>query len=463
MPDVIYNGKRFKAQRGELLSHILMANAVPHSHPCGGRGVCKKCTVLVDGKEELSCRYCVENDIVVTAEEISGGCAVNEPTTPTAGRLCYAVDVGTTTLAVAAVGLESGKAVRVITRTNPQCAFGADVISRIDYCRKNSFKPLQQVLVSRLCSMAAELGCGRLSVAYVAGNTVMLHILTGADPGGMGAAPYTPAFLAGLELAGEEIGLNFADTVITLPNISPFVGADIVAGINFAGRPPQGRYSLLIDLGTNAELALIGREKLICTSAAAGPCFEGANISCGMGAQNGAICEYSGGEYKTIGGFKAVGICGTGLVDVIAQLLGNEIDENGYMPCGRLEIAPGVYLSQEDVREFQLAKSAVCSAVQVLLSRGGVSAQQIDAVYISGGFSAQLNAKNAADCGLIPSSLAQKCVALNNSSLMGTVKYAAEKADLTALVRAAEYIDLATDEQFAGLFMKNMSFAKQQN
>ncbi len=459
MVKVNFNGEMLFAQEGELLSTVLMQNGIPHAHPCGGRGVCKKCTVFVDGKEELSCRYTVEKDITVSAskDEIKSFAETEQASQPD-GESCYVLDIGTTTLALALVSLDKKEIIRAVTRINPQCAYGTDVISRIDYCRKNSFELLQKVLINELNSMAMELGGIKAEKLYAAGNTTMLHLLLGADPSPMGVAPYTPGFLKSVEIEGQKLGAEFAQTVITLPGISAFVGADIVAGINFVGLPPEGKYSLLVDLGTNAEIVLLGRDKLLCASAAAGPCFEGANIECGMPAQKGAVYAYSKGEYKTVGDAPARGICGTGLVDIVSELLGGEIDETGYMERERFYITDIVYLSQADVRQFQLAKSAIYSALQVLIKFADIEWESIETLYISGGFSAELNPESAVRCGLIPIALKEKIVSLNNSSLHGALKYATEQNDLSEYTTKAQYIDLATNPDFTKSFMDNMLF-----
>ncbi len=460
MVKVDFNGKAIPAQKGELLSAVLMRNGIAHAHPCGGRGVCRKCTVLVDGKEELSCRYAVEKDItVISVGENIGSASCDGKFSSVCGECCFVLDIGSTTLALALISLESGEIHKVVTRLNPQRAYGADVISRLDYCRKNSFEPVQKALINELNNMAEEFENIKADKLYVAGNTTMLHLFLGVDPSGMGVAPYVPSFLQGVEIEADKINISFAKTVITLPNISAFVGADIVAGINLIGLPEKGKYNLLMDLGTNAEIVLLGCDRLLCTSAAAGPCFEGANIACGMPAQSGAIYSYNNGKYKTVEDKAPIGICGTGLVDIIAELLEkNIIDETGYMECEQFEIAENVYITQEDVRQFQLAKSAILSAVQMLIRKVGIDYGAVDKLYISGGFSVELNAESASRCGLIVAELKDKAVPLSNSSLLGTVKYALEQNDLSVYTDIAEYIDLSMNPDFSKLFMENMEF-----
>ena len=459
MHKVEINNRTAYANDGDLLSDVIMRSGGRVSHPCGGKGICKKCLVKVNGKDELSCRYAIRSDITVTFDEEdkiiseTGAAATAEKTE----KLCLALDIGTTTLALALVSADSGNIIRVTTKNNPQRVFGADVMSRIEYCRKNGVDGLHRPLVDAVNYMIAELDAENLDM-LVSGNVTMLHTFFGIDCSSIGVAPYTPAFLAGRTVSGEKIGLNVG-SVTALPSVHSFVGADIVAGLNYVGLPKKGKYNLLVDLGTNAEIVLFDESSALCTSAAAGPCFEGANISCGMSATEGAVYEYAQGKIKTVGNVSPKGICGTGLVDVVAELIKiGTVDETGFMECESLEIADGVEITQADIREYQLAKSAVCSAIITLVKQKSITFDDIETVYISGGFSARINIENATATGLLPRELKEKCVAVNNSSLLGTVKYAAEKNDLSLFTENAVYVDLAASTDFSELFIKNMMF-----
>lgn len=459
MHKVEINNRTAYANDGDLLSDVIMRSGGRVSHPCGGKGICKKCLVKVNGKDELSCRYAIHSDITVTFDEEdkiiseTGAFATSEKTE----KLCLALDIGTTTLALALVSADSGSIVKATTKNNPQRVFGADVMSRIEYCRKNGVDGLQRPLVDAVNYMIAELDAENLDM-LVSGNVTMLHTFFGIDCSSIGVAPYTPAFLDGRTVSGEKIGLNVG-TVTALPSVHSFVGADIVAGLNYVGLPKNGKYNLLVDLGTNAEIVLFDESSALCTSAAAGPCFEGANISCGMSATEGAVYEYAQGKIKTVGNVRPKGICGTGLVDVVAELIKiGTVDETGLMECESLEIADGVEITQADIREYQLAKSAVCAAIITLVKQKSITFDNIETVYISGGFSAKINIENATATGLLPRELKEKCVAVNNSSLLGTVKYASEKNDLSLFTENAVYVDLAASTDFSELFIINMMF-----
>ncbi len=465
---ILQNGKTKKIQfeGEEPLSNLLSGSDAHLEHPCGGRGVCGKCTVKINGKEELACRYTVREDTTVELPEKQDIVSVTgtEDTGRITDELCLCLDIGTTTLALALVSLDEKSTVKTVTAPNPQRRFGADVISRIDYCSKNGVAELKNVLTQKLNSMISGLlaayGLGSVDNLYVAGNTTMLHLFLGVDCSSMGVSPYTPSFLGTQRVKASELGLYGVAEIITLPNISAFVGADIVAGLGFVGISETEKYSILLDLGTNAETVLFGNGKCLCATAAAGPCFEGANISSGMSASEGAIYEYlPDGRYSVIGGVTPKGLCATGLIDLVAELVRREvIDESGYMEGEEFCICDEVSLTADDVRELQLAKSAVMSAIQCLMKRGGVEYEDIDRLYVAGGFSAKLNVSNASYLGLVPKALADKLVPLNNSSLLGTIKYACEGNALEKITDSAEYIDIGADSLFSELFFENMGF-----
>lgn len=463
---VIQNGteKRIEFEGARLLSELIGIAGMHIDKPCGGRGVCRKCTVLVDGKSELACRYTVTGDACVQIPDAGSIVSVTgaSETHAATENMCLCLDIGTTTLALALVSLDEKRVVKTKTAPNPQREFGADVISRIEYCAKNGTERLQDTLLARLAVMVnelfAEFGIKAVEKMYVAGNTAMLHLFFGIDCSALGVSPYTPVFLGERRASGASLGFENIGEIVSLPGISAFVGADIVAGLGYVEAPRAGKYSLLIDLGTNAETVLFGERRYLSATAAAGPCFEGANISCGMSASKGAVYAYKNGIYSVIGDVEPEGICATGLIDIIAELVKNgTIDESGYMESD-LVLSDDVKLTPADIRELQLAKSAVRSAVDCLISHAGIEYKDIEKMYVAGGFSAMLNAENAAFLGLIPAALADRAVAVNNSSLLGTVKHACECNSLSGITAHSEYIDLGADSRFAELFFENMSF-----
>lgn len=460
MHKVRLNNRTIEVPDGTILSDILIKSGKNLPHLCGGKGTCKKCLVLVNGKEELSCQYEIKSDIDIVlpeAEEIISETGITESGEATE-NCCFCLDIGTTTLALGLISPDNKEIIKVKTATNPQRAFGGDVLTKIEYCSKNGVSDLQTCLIDEINKMIIDIGASSVDAMFVSGNTTMLHIFFGINPSSMGVAPYTPVFLKSKNISGDKIGLKNIKNVVSLPCISAFVGADIVAGINNTELPENNKYNLLVDLGTNAEIVLYNKDKLYCTSAAAGPCFEGANITCGMSATDGAIYSYStDGTFKTINNTAPKGICGTGLIDIISVLLEKGvIDETGYMEKEEFFITDTIKLTQNDIRQYQLAKSAVYSGLTAILRENATSFEDIENLFISGGFSAKINIENAVNTGLLPEDLKDKIVVLNNSSLLGTIKYACEQNDLSVYLNNAEYIDLSTNPNFMNLFIENM-------
>ena len=379
-------------------------------------------------------------------------------------NICLCLDIGTTTLALALVSLDEKAVIRTVTSPNPQRSFGADVISRIDYCRKNGVETLHSVITEKVQSMAvqllAEYGLDFADKMYVSANTTMLHLFFGVDCSSLGVSPYTPVFINEKTLSGQSLGISCVGEITSLDGISAFVGADIVAGIRSVGYPKSGKWNILLDLGTNAEIALFSSKRIVCTAAAAGPCFEGANISCGMTASSGAVCAYSEDNGCTVmGDDKAKGICASGLIDVIScAVRRGDIDETGYLEEDPLPVCDNVSLIGRDVREFQLAKSAIRASIEYLIQHEKLSYSDIDKLYLAGGFSAGLNMENTVYLGLIPEELADKATAVNNSSLSGTVKYVCYPENDVPPIANAEYADMSSDPVFSQLFMDYMEF-----
>ena len=457
------------AFQGENLRELLIKNGFYINSPCGGNGTCGKCTVTVNGERVKSCGYSISSDISVVIpqnEEIFSSSGLNKAVKKADDKdnVVLCLDIGTSTLALAMVSKSDGKALKVFTKTNAQRVFGADIISRIDYCKKNSVAPLKDALINQINIMLEEIDASKSCPLFVSGNTCMLHFFFGKDASSLGAYPYSPVFLESQTVSSEALGLKNVTDVISLPCISAFVGADLTAGLSFIEKPKDNKYNILVDLGTNAEILLFSKDKLLCTSAAAGPCFEGGNISCGMSASDGAIYSFSidengNKEYKTIGNSSPEGICGTGLFDIVAELLKeNIIDETGYMSREDFKITENVSFSQKDVRQFQLAKSAVRSALTTLMKLENISFDDIEALYISGGFSQELNINNAIFTGLLPKEAEEKIKTLNNTSLSGTVKFALDGKNPLDEFKIIEYVDLSANPDFSESFINNMDF-----
>ncbi len=453
-------------KKGSRLYDVITEENTYFDHPCGGMGRCKKCGVLINGKAELSCRYIVNEDITVEINTDGGQiqtARVSSDKNAFSSDISFALDIGTTTLA-AAIFNSKGDIIRYRTRNNSQRKFGSDVLSRIAFCADKGPGLLQSVLLEDIRALFGDLlkdtEICKAKKLYAAGNTTMLHTFLGIDCSSIGVSPYTPVFLDMKELEGSEINLDFAEKIVLLPGINSFVGADIVSGLVYIGIPDNKGVNMLVDLGTNAECVIYSSDRILCTSAAAGPCFEGANIACGMSAVKGAISSFRpDGSFDVIGDCTPSGVCATGLIDVMTYLIDRGIvDSTGKMNCGRYDISDDVYITQEDVRQYQLAKSAVYSAVSILISRFGIETNEIKTFYVAGGISSRLNIENAVKSGLFPSEISDKFVPVDNSCLSGLIRFAVSGMDLSLITDKSEYIDLGSDTAFSELFIKNMLF-----
>ena len=347
--------------------------------------------------------------------------------------------------------------------------FGADVISRIMSAEAGNAQLLAEAVRGQIAETASrflrEFSIPALKKVTVCGNTTMLHLFCGEDVSGIGRYPFTPAFLEEREYRGEALGIP-ADLIILLPSISSYVGADITAGILAADLPSSELPALLADLGTNGEMALVSGGEILCTSTAAGPALEGACIECGVGGVKGAVNRVlcAGGKlsYSTIGNAPPVGLCGCGLVDFVACLLERgDLDETGYLEEEKISLTPEVWLSQADIRQYQLAKSAVCAGMRALICKAGLREEDVSRLLIAGGLGYYIDAESAARTGLIPSGLKTRTEAVGNGSLYGAYLVLTDdkcRAEAREIAARCETVDLSSDAVFNDEFIQGMMF-----
>jgi uncharacterized 2Fe-2S/4Fe-4S cluster protein (DUF4445 family) len=483
-----------QAQEGENLLQVLRSNGFPVYSPCGGNGTCGKCKVLIKGEGTVtSCVYQVKDDIeIVLPEEREAKILVVQheltaqlPFYPgSSSDLSYyphgvAIDIGTTTLVFYFVNLVTGGIVETRAMVNPQTRYGADVISRINYSatQENGLKILQNEIVSAINMQLqhlidkAEISQDEIVKISIAGNNTMLHILLGVNPLSLALAPFTPTFTDEQLLRGKELNLTCHQQaeIKLLPSISAYVGADIVAGI--ASVKPTEAYKryLFLDIGTNGEMALVTPETIWCCATAAGPAFEGANISCGMSAVEGAIGSYSADGFTVIGNGTPTGICGSGLIDTIAYLIennlvkGDGILERDFVVYEDMEepLTRKISITQQDIREVQLAKSAIIAGLNVLMKKSGLGFDDLDALFLAGGFGSYIDVKSAVTIGMLPKEMEQKTISLGNTS--GTGALLALKSVLFDQIvqdvrNRSVYVELSEDEDFVLDFVMNMDF-----
>ncbi len=443
--------------------------------PCGGKGTCGKCTVTanIDGsfREVLACqtRSCDAGEVIIHRHGASlildSGSCYNYPSDGGSGY-AVATDIGTTTVVSYLIDLQSGRRVRTVSYPNAQRVYGADVVTRITACMKGQLEEMRDAIRRQLLDMETELiGDGEPSeIIYraVAANTVMSHIFAGINPEPIGKAPYLPE-----EYFGREFDID-GRTYYIAPAVAGYVGGDITADILATRMHEANRPVLLLDIGTNGEIALGDKDGILTCATAAGPAFEGGEISQGMPAREGAISKIwvDNGELRaSVIGDKATGICGSGLIDALAALLELEIiDETGAFEDEDIEsyeLTSGVYLTQADIRKLQLAKAALAAGINILLKERGIEASDIESLVLAGGFGTYLTVPSAALIGMFPDELKGKAVSVGNAAGEGAISLAISnkaREDIHMIKDKCRYIELSTHPDFTDEYMEAMYF-----
>lgn len=424
-------------------------------------------------KNCLQCKRCFRGELAVLDKLGS----VPIPSTPRDGY-GIAIDLGTTTVVLALVSLESGQILARSGFANPQLIFGADVISRIQNASSGKLEAMHNTITVALSSSIFELlqkegaeWC-KVKDIVIAGNTTMIYILLNLPCDSLCAFPFVPRYsLEPSYHAHELFEIPSLDCKVRIvPFISAFVGGDITAGIT---QLKTTGISLLVDLGTNGEMAISYPGGLIVTSTAAGPAFEGGHISCGTPSVTGAICAVDstkeGFRYATIDNAPPVGICGSALLDIAAILVRDNfmnqtgcLDEEFFhtgVTIARTKTGSSIVITQQDIRELQLAKSAIRSGIEILLLETGLSAKQVDYVYLAGGLGQALRTESAITIGLLPNELRLKVTGLGNSSLAGAVSLLLNpQVQVKQTINNAREINLAVHPKFNELFIDYMEF-----
>lgn len=482
--------------------------------PCGGKGMCGKCRVRVvrgrlpvtpEDKRifseaqlaqgwRLACKAVTREavEIVVPVQEQQGFSALaaeaaDEGALSLAADHDYglAVDIGTTTLAAALVDCTDGKILATATVVNSQRSFGADVVSRIGAACHGKGKTLQKAVRRDLTRLMKQLlkdhpgTAARCRQMAIAANTTMLHLLMGWPCDGLGDWPFHPVSLGGKTYRAQEVlgpQSPLADATVTLlPGMSTYVGADITAGIWQCGLASSDDVSLFVDLGTNGEMVLGNKDQRFIASAPAGPALEGGKLTWGTGSVPGAICgvriERGRAKVRTIDHAVPVGICGTGILEAMAGLVREGlVDETGKLvepyfhkgfPLASTLDYQRITLSQQDIREIQMAKSTIRAGIESLIERSGISRQRVHQVFLAGGFGYYLDPQKAAVIGLLPADLAERTTAVGNTSLKGAIGLltgAVTLEELQAIAAGAEEIVLGNDEAFQRLYIDYLNF-----
>jgi uncharacterized 2Fe-2S/4Fe-4S cluster protein (DUF4445 family) len=524
------SGDRVEVAAGVTLRAAAASAGVPLPAPCGGLAACGGCAVSVDGATDspgaeervvlspealasgarLACRTRVLGDVtvrllrVVAPAEMRiveagdlGEVSVEPPERRGIfGReplLGAAVDLGTTTIVVSLVDLRTGEPAGTGSVLNPQHPFGHDVITRISHAATAGVEALREPVVAAIEDLALSLverqglTPDHLREIAIAGNTTMLHLLLGFDPAPLGAAPYEPARIDAVDKPAAELGfsrLGRAGAYI-VHGISAFLGADVTAGLLTTRLAERDTPTLFIDLGTNGEIVLRTPDRLVGTSTAAGPALEGASIEFGMRAETGAIerVTLQGDSLlvETIGAAPAVGLCGSGLIDLVAALLDSGVvDASGLMrddaphPLASrvivrdgvraFEVAPGVFLTQRDVRNVQLANAAIATGIGLLVETAGVAPDDVTEVVFGGGFGLHVRGEALARMGMVPRDWRDRISYAGNTAIAGATRTLLDRGQrriAEAIAHHVDTVDLAANPGFQQRFIRALEFPKE--
>lgn len=472
---------------GARLSEVLKAGGIDFLQPCGGRGVCGKCAVVLKGQVSppdsaelkagvrLACRAVLLGDAEAIVPESrameqieKGGRRSVEPRCPMSGRYGAAVDMGTTTVVLGLYDMTTGECIAESGMLNPQSTVAADVMGRIGAALAGELSALRdratgaiETLLAGACADAG-IDAGQVESMVVTGNTTMLYLLTGRDPAALSHAPFEAdcLFDETTELCGRRAYLPGC--------MHAFVGADITCAVLYSGMCGKDETALLCDVGTNGEIALWKGGELFVTSTAAGPAFEGAGISCGCGSVAGAIDKVRVEDGRiavhTISDAPAAGVCGSGLIDAAAAGLAlGKIDETGAMEEDCFVLADGVRLLPRDIRAVQLAKAAIAAGVKTLLETAGITADDVGTFYIAGGFGSHMDVHSAAAIGLFPAELAPKAKVLGNAALAGAAWLLLDggmRDEARRIAGRAMHIDLGGNPMFNRNYVDEMMFTE---
>ena len=480
---ILNSGRKLMAKEGKSLLFVLQEAGEAPDAPCGGHGKCGKCRVTVNGQEQLACETTVSGDMEVllprerkTEILTDSGCIPIEAD----GRFPYtaAFDIGTTTVVCYLMDGREGKLLAQTSCVNPQTKYGADVISRIQYAMDVDAHILSRCIrqaldrLIREASDKAGISPEKIGAVAIVGNTAMHHLLLGIDPRPLTVPPYMPAVCHAMEMDGMSILPACPDAKVRiLPNIAGFVGADTVGCLVATRFDKLEELTLMIDIGTNGEMVLGNRKRRIACSTAAGPAFEGAKIECGMRGAVGAVdhvtLENGQIHWSVIGGGKPVGICGSGLLDLVAALLERgDISESGQMLCGERFQLEGteVYLSRKDVREVQLAKAAIRAGIELMCKTLGVEPGDIRRVLLAGAFGNYLNPASACAIGMIPPVLLYRIEPIGNAAGGGSMLCALSDQEYTyskLLAEGTEFLELASMPEFNDCYVDCLMFEEE--
>ncbi len=514
--------KQIEAQFGKSLMESLMNKNIFLRADCGGKGKCKKCQVKVVEKNnefalKKACTFTVSGDVTIEIPETSmlsshiiSKAPVSLPenfqkkfeNADVKGSYGIAVDLGTTTIAVYLCNTATGKILSSLSVKNPQVLYGDDVMSRIGEINqdKNNLGHLQRLVIRAIewgvndLLKSLDLEKNLVSQMVIVGNPTMIHIFSGVDPQSIGVSPYLPAFYETKNFLSKDLGFKSGHfSIQILPQVSGFIGGDILSAAIAADLENQADGTLLIDLGTNGELMLKANGEFYATSCATGPAFEGASLSCGVQAIPGAVNKVqikkqdALPEYTLIKSSKSsrpkpIGICGTGVISAIARFCKNNIIESdgafkkdiiipalkkgslekiqyNIVPDNSSQNGSDVYISQKDIRSVQLGKAALITGIEFLLKEACIDVPE--KIIVAGAFGSFLDKKDMMTLGMIPAMDIAKIETAGNLAGAGAVMTLCDKIYLRKAIHMAKHvnvIDLALNQDFQKTFVQRLSF-----
>lgn len=519
------HGKRGKLKKGRsLLSHIQKLG-VNINASCKGQGKCRGCLVKVEGEENLNSLTDAEKEAIKSPgyrlacqavvvkedrniyvevpkyarilergekKEIQLNPLVRRGPTPLEGKIFWqnkeialyegelyglALDIGTTTLVMCWINLETGDESFTDSMLNPQISYGDNVIERINYAKNVGQKRLEKVIRDSVNEMIkhSPVSPDHIYEMVVVGNTAMRDIFVGHSIKALGETPFEPVSSDSVNETAKDLGIliNPNANIYALPLLGHFVGADALAVILATEMYKSSDITMAIDIGTNTEIAIGNKDEIIVTSCASGPAFEGAGVKCGIGAVRGAIQKLEINEdlkvkYETIGQAAPIGICGSGLIDALAQMLERRIiDFSGKFSKGNrfivAEKGKRIFLDGEDVDNLKLAKAAVSAGSKILLKRYGISVEDVKKLYLAGAFGTYINLENAYKIGLLPEISLERIEKVGNAAVEGAIQVLISKekrVEAEEVSKKIKHVRLEVEPDFYSMFVESLAFEK---
>lgn len=490
MPNITFtnSGQSISVSDGTSILEAARQLGLTVNAPCGGNGTCGKCRVTVNGREVLACQTKVHSDIAVSlpqkekTEILTSSASIDLPVDPICPGHLIAFDIGTTTV-VCYLLSPGGKELAAESMLNPQSSYGADVITRIQRALAGEMEALTQVIRQGMgtliqnCCTRASISPEEIGVISVVGNPCMQQLFLGIRPENLAAVPFAPVLKeAKVENAAYIFPMCKKAVLLTIPDISGYVGADTMGCVLATGMYESQETTLMVDIGTNGEMVLAHNGRMTACSTAAGPALEGANIRFGMRGAEGAIDHVwiEDGEihYSVIGCGEAVGICGSGIIDAIAVLLDLKLlNKRGRIQSATeldgqriIRLTDTVYLTQEDIRQVQMAKGAIAAGIHLMCAKLAISPAEIHHMILAGAFGSYMNPESACRIGLLPQELQGKISAGGNLAGAGSKMTAVNKEQLSLaqhLLSRIEFLELADLPAFQKTFARCMGFVEE--